>query len=121
MSGNDTVFLPMIGRVLLGIFFMYLAVSHAMHWRTRTENLRKKNVLMPTLLLWVGIIVYFLCGFFLIFKFAIGTIVTILAIAVIIRAVILGNFWSKKTEDQLEARLQFMTNIALLGALLMAL
>ena len=121
MAGEGAVYLPLIGRILVGAFFVFLSISHAIHWRVRSDDLRARNILMPTLFLWVAIILYFICGFFFIFHFAMPSVVFILAIMLIIRALILGNFWSKKAVDQHTARIQFMTNIALLGAVLMAL
>jgi uncharacterized membrane protein YphA (DoxX/SURF4 family) len=121
MHGDGAVFLPMIGRVLLGFFFVFLAVSHAMNWRIRVDGLRQRNVIMPTLVLWVGIVLYFLGGLCLVFNLFICTFVMILSIMLLIRAVLLGNFWSKTGDEQHLASIDFMTNIALVGALLMAL
>jgi len=121
MSGEGSVYLPVIGQILLGAFFVFLAVSHAMNWRTRSDNLRQRNVIMPTIVLWIAIILYFIGGLFLIFHLAMCTVVTVLSIVVLIRAVIMGNFWSKKGDEQHTASIQFMTNIALLGALLLTL
>lgn len=118
---HDAVYLPMIGRVLLGLFFIFLAVSHGFNWKVRAQGLRERNVIMPTLVLWIGVIVYFLGGLCLVFSLALSTVVTVLVIAVIIRAIITGNFWSKKGDDMHCASIKFMTNIAIIGALLMAL
>lgn len=121
MHGNGAVFFPVLGRILLGIFFVFLAVHHAMHWRLRADKMRERHIVMPTLVLWVGIILYFIGGLFLIFKLIIGITVIVLSITVLIRAFVMGNFWSKKGDEQHLASLYFMTNIALLGALWMAL
>lgn len=121
MGSEGSVYLPVIGQILLGAFFVFLAVSHAMNWRTRSDSLRQRNVILPTVVLWIAILIYFLGGLFLIFHLAMCTVVTVLSIAVIIRAIIMGNFWSKKGDDQHVASIHFMTNIALLGALLLTL
>lgn len=121
MGGEGSVYLPVIGQILLGAFFIFLAISHAMNWRTRSDHLRERNVILPTLVLWLSILLYFLGGLFLVFHLAMCTVVAVLSIMVIIRAVIMGNFWSSKGDDQHIASLQFMTNMALLGALLLTL
>lgn len=118
MHSSDAVFLPIIGQILIGVFFVFLAMSHGTHWRQRVDGLRERQVILPTLLLWISIVLYFLGGLFLIFGVFIPTVVAVLVVVLLIRALLLGNFWSKKGDEQHAAVLHFMTNLALIGALL---
>jgi putative oxidoreductase len=116
---GESVYLPIIGRGLLALFFIFLGVIHAMHWRIQTEVLRSRNVLMPTLVLWIGIVLYLVCGFFLFFGWAVSTVAVILIIMLLLRAAVMGSFWATHADERRVSLIHFMTNIALIGALLM--
>ena len=113
----DVLFL--IGRLLAGGYYLISGVNHFTHWEMMTGYAKSKNVpaakwavLLSGILLLLGGVsiltgVYPQLGVLCIALFFIGVTFK------------MHNFWAAPEEQKMSERINFMKNIALLGAALM--
>lgn len=58
--------LPLLGRVLVGVFFVFFGFWNIMHWQPTLNAMRQKSIPLASLLLAAGIVLQTLCGLMLI-------------------------------------------------------
>ena len=114
--------LPILGQVLLGLFFVLSGVNHFKNLKGSAGYAASKNVPMPETAVAVsGAVLIFgglsiLSGRYL--EFGIWGLIVFLILA----SVMFHNFWADKdAQSKMMNKIQFMKNTALIGALLMLL
>jgi putative oxidoreductase len=114
--------LLLIGRIILGGFFIYSAVNHFIGFGMMTQYAKMKGVPFPAvaqvltgfMLLIGGVSI--LCGVY-------PTVGVLLLVAFLVPvSVMMHNFWEiKDPQMRMADKSSFMKNMALLGAILMLL
>ncbi len=84
---------PLIGRVLLGLFFLSQALTYGSSWDANVQLLAMKEVPLPPLMLAVGLLVLFLGGLSLILGFATRFGALLLFAFVIGASIKLHDYW----------------------------
>lgn len=116
----DFSLIDFLGRLLVGAWFLYFGVANVRNWQPLADQLRQKSIPLPTISIWLGIALQVLCALLLIVgvqRFLAGLL---LLIGLIFTTFMLQQFWRAQGEQKSEQLHQFFTNLAIMGALLLA-
>ena len=111
-----------IGRILLGGFFFMMGINHFINAKSMIPYAQAKGVPAPSLAVYVTGLLLLLGGLSVI----VGTYVTIglwlLVIFLVPTTFIMHRFWQEEDPNaRMAEQVNFMKNLALLGAVLMLL
>lgn len=117
----EAAFLAVLGRILVGLFFVWAGVSYARAWQRTVETMRSQQVFLPTVALWLGVVIQIVAGVMVILGWELRVGVGLLILMLLIISGVAHRFWNMQGEERRLHGLQMMNNLALIGALLMAL
>lgn len=111
-----------LGRVFIGIFFVFFGMWNSYHWRPTLEAMRQKHIPIASVVLWFGIILETLCGLMLIVGYHTPIAALLLIPFTLVSIVMFHHFWTFSGEIRRLNMLCFITNLtATMGALLILL
>jgi putative oxidoreductase len=114
--------LLIIGRIILGVFFIYSGVNHFIGFKMMTQYAKMKGVPFPAIAQGVTGLMLLLGGLSIVFGLYPSVGIVLLVAFLVPVSLMMHNFW--KIEDpmlKMADRVNFMKNMALVGALLMLL
>jgi putative oxidoreductase len=110
-----------VGRFLLGGLYVAGGIRHFFIMPDLTEMIRARGVPYPKFVLIAGSVFQLVCGLLLVFGIETRLAVAGLIIFTVAASLMLLNFWSLEEGPEREGLTNaFMTNIALIGGLLIA-
>ena len=112
--------LALISRVLIGLFFVFFAFSSLRNWKTVVDAFRERGVPLPTICLILGVLLLLVFGGFLIFGYSLLLTAIVLIGCIVASTAIFHRFWQMEGEARRLHRLLFVTNLALIGAVILA-
>lgn len=117
----QTIFL--IGRILLGGYFVYSAYNHFVNLKGLTEYAKAKNVPLPQAAVLVTGFMMLFGGVSILSGFALFFGLWFLVIFLVVVSFVMHPFWKLPKEMALRAteQINFTKNIALAGAILLIL
>lgn len=120
MNSDMAVVAVALGRVLLGALFVIGGIPHFFHLDPLTEALRKRGLPAPRLGLIVGSVFQIVAGLLLIFGQFVQFAALGLVVFTLVASVLMVNFWSLTGEAREKMQNIFMSNLAIIGGLLIA-
>lgn len=109
-----------IGRILLGGFFIYSGVNHFAKLNGMTGYAKAKRLPFPALAVGLSGLMLLVGGLMILFNFHIIIGFWILVIFMVFATLTMHQFWMEKDPAHRQAEsIGFLKNIALIGALLM--
>jgi len=117
-----SLFLFLLGRLLMGGYFIQAGVKHFIGWQGMLGYTKSKGIPMPALSLTVGSLMLILGGAGILLGTLIAWSVAALIIFLIVASVSMHAYW-KDTDpmQKMGNQINFLKNMALIGALLMLL
>ena len=111
----------LIGRILVGGFFLVTGSNHFVRLKTVVSYARMKGVPAPALAVVISGILLLLGGESLLLGFHQGFGILMLLIFLLPSSFLIHNFWAiQDPKDRMNELAQFQKNIAIVGLLLMA-
>ncbi len=111
--------LPLIGRILIGSYFVFFGVWNIYHCRPLLNILIQKNIPLPFIFLPLGIFWQITAGVMIVFGSSIKIAALSLALFTFIGAGIFHDFWNQKGEHHRLNKNIFITKLTIiLGTLL---
>ena len=120
MSNDMAVVAVALGRVLMGSLFVMGGIHHFRVLDPLTQVLKARGLPAPRLCLIVGSIFQTLAGALLIFGQFVQFAALGLIVFTLVASVLLVNFWSLSGEARESMKNVFMSNLAIIGGLLIA-
>ena len=115
-----TTLLFLIGRILVGAFYIFNGIGHFARYKQMVEYAKSKGVIYPKLLVPLTGILLIFGGLSIITGFLYVYGILALLIFLVPTTIIMHNFWSIKNEQiKIIEMVNFMKNLALIGSLLM--
>jgi len=114
------VYLFILGRILLGGYFIMSGVNHFQHLKHLTGYAQSKGVPMPLTAVWVTGLMMLLGGAGILLGVYVEISILLLSLFLLVTTIMMHQFW--KVTDQtarMGEEINFKKNMALLGALLM--
>ena len=109
-----------IGQILLGGFFIYNGVKHFSSLKDYTAYSQAMKVPAPKYAVMFTGLLLLVGGLGIFFNMYIHTSIILLAIFLIPTSFMMHNFWAKENPaEKSTQKIQFLKNMAILGALLM--
>jgi putative oxidoreductase len=112
--------LVVLGRVLLGGLFVVAGIKHLLLLAPVTEAIRARGVPFPRLVLLAGTVTELVAGAVLISGLYTAAAALVLAGFTLAASVLLVNFWDKQGEERALLQNVFLSNLAIIGGLLIA-
>lgn len=113
-------FLFYLGRILYGGYFMFSGYNHLAHFNTMAGYAASKHVPMPKIMVMISGLLIFLGGLWILTGYFVQIGVLELALFLIPVTFKMHDFWNDTDPNQkMSNRVNFMKNMALLGAALM--
>ena len=120
MSNDMAVVAVAVGRVLLGGLFVIGGIPHFFALEPLAQALKARGLPAPRLCLIVASVFQIIAGALLMF----GQLVQLAALGLVVftlaSSVLMVNFWSKTGDARGAMRNIFMSNLAIIGGLLIA-
>jgi uncharacterized membrane protein YphA (DoxX/SURF4 family) len=111
--------LPMVGRILIGSYFVFFGFWNIYHYRPLFTILIEKKIPLPFLILPLGIFWQISAGTIIISGNYVKIAALSLAILTLLSVCIMHDFWNHKAEARRISMAMFITKITIvLGALL---
>jgi putative oxidoreductase len=107
-----------IGRVLLGVLFVAGGMRHVMLYSAISADIKKMGLPMPRLLLATGTAFQIIAGMLLIFGLLVFPAALGLIAFTIVASVMMLPFWSMQGGDRTWAYLNWLSNVGIVGGLL---
>jgi putative oxidoreductase len=120
MNNDMAVVAVALGRVLLGGLFVIGGVPHFFALDPLTDVLRKRGLPASRLCLIVGTVFQIVAGALLIFGQFVQFAALGLVVFTLVSSVLMVNFWSLTGEAREKMKNIFMSNLAIIGGLLIA-
>lgn len=120
MSNDMAVIAVALGRVLLGSLFVVGGVPHFFALEPLSQALKARGVPAPRFCLIAGSVFQIVAGTLLIFGLFVQFAALGLVVFTLVASVLMVNFWSKTGEARGAMRNIFMSNLAIVGGLLIA-
>jgi putative oxidoreductase len=120
MNNDMAVLAIALGRVLLGGLFVIGGIPHFSALEPLTQVLKARGVPAPRLSLIVGSMFQIIAGALLIFGQFVQFAALGLVVFTLVASVLMVNFWSLSGEAREKMRNVFMSNLAIIGGLLIA-
>jgi putative oxidoreductase len=118
MSNEMAVLAVALGRVLIGAVYVNGGVHHFFALDPLTQTLKARGLPAPRLCLIVGSVFQTIAGALLIFGQSVRFAALGLIAFTIVATVLLVNFWSLTGEARAATRNAFLSNVAIIGGLL---
>lgn len=115
-----SAFLLVLGRVLLGGFFVYAGVHHFFIMPPLTAMISARGIPCPRLVLIVGSAFQIVAGTLFVLNIGTATAAFGLIVFTIAASVMLLNFWDMDEPMWQTAKTAWQTNTAIVGGLLIA-
>ncbi|MDH4122273.1 MAG: DoxX family protein [Deltaproteobacteria bacterium] len=110
-------FAPLVGRVFLGILFLFMGYGKIMGWDMQINYMSSKGLNMGTpVLLGAAMAIELLCGAALVVGFRVKEASLILFLFLGMVTVLMHAFWN--SQNPMEA-ISFMKNLGIMGGLMM--
>lgn len=116
-----TSFFLFIARLLLASYFLFASYQAMRNWRIKVAHMKQAKVPVPTLSLLLGLLFKVFASILLIIGEFVQFAAVILMALMIIDTVACQRFWKKSDQDKSSSIQQFMTNLALIGAMILLL
>ena len=111
-------FLFLVGRVLIGIFFLWKASEKIRHWNDAANILKKKKVPYISYVLPLSTAIQLIGGLSIVLGLYTDIGATFLAIHMIVHMYKVHNFWNmNQGQERNFEKLSFMKDLAILGSL----
>lgn len=108
----------LIGRILLGGFFIYSGFNHFSYMKNMVEYTKSKKIPAPHLAVAVSGLMILIGGLFVLFAFHFHTGLALIAIFLILVTPMMHQFWKEKDHMRMIDQTSFLKNVAILGAVL---
>jgi uncharacterized membrane protein YphA (DoxX/SURF4 family) len=110
----------LIGRILLGGYFIYSGIGHFMGLTAMAGYAKSKHIPAPTLSVALSGLMLLLGGLSILLNFWMVTGVLILEVFLIVATLTMHQFWTiKDPMARMSETIGFSKNVALIGSLLM--
>jgi putative oxidoreductase len=116
MSGWENL-LFLLGRVLIGGFFLWKASEKIRHWNDAVSILKKKKVSHISYVLPISTAIQLIGGLSVILGFYTDIGATFLALHMIAHMYKIHGFWNMNGQERNFEKLSFMKDLAILGEL----
>lgn len=113
----DILFL--IGRVLFGGFFIMNGINHFKNLGSMTGYAKSKRVPSPKFAVILSGLFILLGGLGVLLGVYVMTSLWLIFIFLLVVSVMMHDFWTMKGDDKMAEKINFMKNMALLGASLL--
>jgi putative oxidoreductase len=120
MSNDMAVVAVALGRILLGALFVIGGIPHFSALEPLTQVLKARGLPAPRLCLIVGTVFQIVAGALLMFGQFVPFAALGLIVFTLVSSVLMVNFWSLTGEARQKMKNIFMSNLAIVGGLLIA-
>lgn len=111
---------PLIGRILIGLFFCFFGIWNLAHWHPTLEAMQQKKIPLACCFLALGIGWQMLLGFYIVIGLWVQLSAILLIIFTIVSVFLFHCFWCFNGEERRLNLLLFVTHLtATLGGLLL--
>jgi uncharacterized membrane protein YphA (DoxX/SURF4 family) len=112
--------LLLLGRIILGGFFIYSGVNHFIGFETMTQYAKMKGVPFPAIAQGMTGLMLLLGGLSIMFGIYPFVGIILLVAFLLPVSLMMHNFWKlEEPQQRMADKINFMKNMALLGAILM--
>ena len=109
-----------LGRFVLGAFFAYGGFTHFLALDPITQAMADRGVTQPRLVLIAGSLFQIVFGLLLAFGIAVPVSAIALIAFTVVASLMLVDFWNKQEPARMALRNVFVSNLAIIGGLLIA-
>ena len=109
-----------LGRFVLGAFFAYGGFTHFLALDPITQAMADRGVPQPRLVLIAGSLFQIVFGLLLAFGIAVPAAAIALIAFTVVASLMLVDFWNKQEPARMALRNVFLSNLAIIGGLLIA-
>ena len=109
-----------LGRFVLGAFFAYGGFTHFLALDPITQAMADRGVPWPRLVLIAGSLFQIVFGLLLAFGIAVPVSAIALIAFTVVASLMLVDFWNKQEPARMALRNVFLSNLAIIGGLLIA-
>ena len=109
-----------LGRFVLGAFFAYGGFTHFLALDPITQAMADRGVPQPRLVLIAGSLFQIVFGLLLAFGIAVPVSAIALIAFTVVASLMLVDFWNKEEPARMALRNVFLSNLAIIGGLLIA-
>ena len=109
-----------LGRFVLGAFFAYGGFTHFLALDPITQAMADRGVPQPRLVLIAGSLFQIVFGLLLAFGIAMPVSAIALIAFTVVASLMLVDFWNKQEPARMALRNVFLSNLAIIGGLLIA-
>ena len=109
-----------LGRFVLGAFFAYGGFTHFLALDPITQAMADRGVPQPRLVLIAGSLFQIVFGLLLAFGIAVPVSAIALIAFTVVASLMLVDFWNKQEPARMALRNVFLSNLAIIGGLLIA-
>ena len=109
-----------LGRFVLGAFFAYGGVTHFLALDPITQAMAARGVPQPRLVLIAGSLFQIVFGLLLAFGIAVPVSAIALIAFTVVASLMLVDFWNRQEPARMALRNVFLSNLAIIGGLLIA-
>ena len=109
-----------LGRFVLGAFFAYGGITHFLALDPITQAMADRGVPQPRLVLIAGSLFQIVFGLLLAFGIAVPVSAIALIAFTVVASLMLVDFWNKQEPARMALRNVFLSNLAIIGGLLIA-
>ena len=109
-----------LGRFVLGAFFAYGGFTHFLALDPITQAMADRGVPQPRLVLIAGSLFQIAFGVLLAFGIAVSFSAIALIVFTVVASLMLVDFWNKQEPARMALRNVFLSNLAIIGGLLIA-
>jgi len=109
----------LIGRIIVGAYYIYNGLNHFLHLSMLTEYAKSKGVPLPEVAVAGGGFLLLVAGITILLGYYPNLGVAALVIFLIPVSYMMHNFWAVEPEQKMAEMVNFTKNMALLGSALM--
>ena len=109
-----------LGRFVLGAFFAYGGFTHFLALDPITQAMAERGVPQPRLVLIAGSLFQIVFGLLLAFGIAVPAAAIALIAFTVVASMMLVDFWNRQGPERMALRNVFLSNLAIIGGLLIA-
>ena len=109
-----------LGRFVLGAFFAYGGFTHFLALDPITQAMADRGVPQPRLVLIAGSLFQIVFGLLLAFGIAVPVSAIALIAFTVVASLMLVDFWNRQGPERMALRNVFLSNLAIIGGLLIA-
>ena len=120
MSNEFQEILVVIGRMLLGGLFVVGGVQHFFTMPAETREIAERGIPMPKFVLIAGTVFQIIAGSLLILGLFVPFAALGLVVFTVLASIMLLNFWSFEGPERTEIANGWLSNLAVIGGLLIA-